>query len=164
MKKVLLVFVIAMLMLLICSLTAFAAGTRTDAGTAAPAYDVGNGAIAVDNDVGGVLGIDFVTWEILITPTGCIIFTVAITQLFKSRWPQKWPTQILSYIIALIILILAHFMLGMLTLSSVGLCVFNAVVVCFAANGAYNNLLKSKNTANISVTTETGTTPPANST
>lgn len=67
-----------------------------------------------------------------------------ITQMLKSKWPAALPTQLLSYIIALIILILANLALGTLTLSSAGLSLFNAMIVSLAANGGYNNLNEAK--------------------
>jgi hypothetical protein len=168
MKKVLLVLVIAMLMFLVCSLTAFAAGPRANAGAAAPVYDVGNDATAVDNDVGGVVATpsEFVRWDVLATYTGCLIMTLAFTQFFKRIWPATWPTQVLSYIIALLILLAANWALGNLNPESAGLCVFNAVIVTLAANGGYNNFnegktaIKTINVTNIGA----GTTPPENST
>lgn len=57
---------------------------------------------------------------------------------------SKLPTQLLSYIIALIILILANLALGKLTLSNAGISVFNALIVSLAANERYNNLNEAK--------------------
>lgn len=168
MKKVLLVLVVALLMLVLFSVTALAVGANADHVSMAPVYDAGNDVTTVDNDVGGIVATpsEFVDWNVLGTYGGCLIMTLIFTQFIKRAWPISWPTQILSYIIALLILLAANLALGKLSPESAGLCVFNAAIVSLASNGGYNNFneakaaIKTTNITNIG----TGATPPENST
>lgn len=83
---------------------------------------------------------EFFTWTMLGTYAGCLAATLVLTQLVKGLWPEKWPTQILSYIFALATLILANLFLGTLSADNVVISVFNAAIVALAANGGYDNL------------------------
>ena len=90
---------------------------------------------------------EFFTWGMLATYAGCLAATLLLTQLLKGIWRSSWPTQILSYILALLILIGANLALGTLTINSGMLCVFNAAVVSLAANGTFNNVKEIKDSA-----------------
>lgn len=87
---------------------------------------------------------EFFTWELLGTYAGCLAATLLITQLARRIWPTAWPTQILSYIVALGTLVLANWALDRLTWESAIICVFNAVIVVLAADGGYNNYKEIK--------------------
>jgi len=82
---------------------------------------------------------DFFSWALLATYAGATIATGLITQWLKGIF-AKLPTQILSYFIALIILLLATFFTGQLTWEAGALAVVNAVVVSLAANGGYSGV------------------------
>lgn len=83
---------------------------------------------------------EFFTWAMLGTYAGALAATLLFTQLLKGIWFASWPTQTLSYAIALVTLIGANLAMGTLTLDSGFLCVFNAGIVCLAANGGFNTL------------------------
>lgn len=80
-----------------------------------------------------------VTWEYLLTIAGCAVMTVLIVQLLKLPLDRVWkiPTQIVVFVIALIIMLLAtHFVTG-LTWSNGLLAVFNSVIAALTAIGMY---------------------------
>ena len=82
---------------------------------------------------------DFFTWTILATYAGATLATTLVTQLLKGiGFIDRIPTRIFSYVIALIILLVATFFTGALTWDTAALCVVNAVVVSLAANGAFD--------------------------
>ena len=82
---------------------------------------------------------EFFTWAILATYAGATLATTLVTQLLKGiGFIDRIPTRIFSYVIALIILLVATFFTGALTWDTAALCVVNAVVVSLAANGAFD--------------------------
>ena len=82
---------------------------------------------------------DFFTWAILATYAGATLATTLVTQLLKGiGFIDRIPTRIFSYVIALIILLVATFFTGALTWNTAVLCAVNAVVVSLAANGAFD--------------------------
>lgn len=86
---------------------------------------------------------EFVTWATLATYGGSLAMVIAITQLIKNI-PSliKVPTQIISYLLALIVLIFATAFTQGLTPDNVALIAFNAVIVSLGANGGYSALNK----------------------
>lgn len=81
---------------------------------------------------------EFFTWETLATLAGASLLTGLITQLLKEvGFIQKIPTQIFSWLVAVVVLIAATAFMGNLTLDTGLLCVVNAVVVSLSANGGY---------------------------
>lgn len=89
---------------------------------------------------------DFFTWEILATFAGATTATAIITQFIKEGL-KKIPTQIVSYVIALVILALAT---AVQSGTGAGWSVwalipFNAVIVSLSANGAYAAVDRIKN-------------------
>ena len=88
---------------------------------------------------------DFFTWAILATYTGATLATTLVTQLLKGiGFIDRIPTRIFSYVVALIILLMATFFTGALTWNTAALCVVNAVVVSLAANGAFDAVSTKK--------------------
>ena len=83
---------------------------------------------------------EFITWEILSTYAGATAMTTAVVEFFKMITKDKYkiPTQIVSYIIALIVLLTAQLFTGGLTLSNGILNIFNALIVATASNGVYD--------------------------
>lgn len=80
----------------------------------------------------------FFTWQVLATRAGAALATGVITQLIKEvGFLKKVPTRLLSFLIALILLIGAAFFTGVPTLSSLLLTLPNAAVVALAAQGGY---------------------------
>ena len=81
---------------------------------------------------------DFFSWTMLATYSGAVLATGLITQFIKNfNGISKLPTQLLSYLVAFIVLILATWFTDALTVESAAMCILNAVVVAFASNGAY---------------------------
>ena len=81
---------------------------------------------------------DFFTWAILATYAGATLATTLVTQLLKGiGFIDRIPTRIFSYVVALIILLMATFFTGALTWNTAALCVVNAAVVSLASNGAF---------------------------
>lgn len=84
----------------------------------------------------------FFTWSMLATYAGATVATGALTQWLKGMFATI-PTQIVSYVIALILLLAATFFTGGLTLESGILCAVNAVVVSLASNGGYDAIKRT---------------------
>ncbi len=82
---------------------------------------------------------EFFTWQMLATEGGATIATALLTQLLKGAL-KSIPTRLLSYLIALVIMLAANFFLGILNISNTFLLAINAVVVSLASNGGYDAL------------------------
>lgn len=84
----------------------------------------------------------FFSWQMLATFTGASFATALITQfcdrLLNRR--KKLPTQAVSYLAALVILLLAQSFTGGLTLDEGFLCVFNALLVSSATSGTISGV------------------------
>jgi flagellar biosynthesis protein FliQ len=87
----------------------------------------------------------FFTWETLVTLAGASLAVGILTQFFKDT--IKIPTQWLSYILAVIVLVLAtgFTTVWMAPAAEWALIPFNAVIVSTSANGAYAAILRAKN-------------------
>jgi len=82
--------------------------------------------------------LNFFDWTTLATCAGATAIVAIITQLIKEvGFIKKIPTQLLSYIIALIVMYPAFYFTGQLNVSSAVLILFNGIVVSLAANGGY---------------------------
>ncbi len=79
----------------------------------------------------------FFTWTMLATYAGATAATGVLTQWLKGVFATI-PTQIVSYVIALVVLLAATFFTGALNWESGALVVINAVVVSLASNGGYD--------------------------
>jgi hypothetical protein len=90
---------------------------------------------------------EFATWAYMSTAAGAVVATATITQFIKGiSFIDKIPTRIVSWVIALIILVAANIVTGTTAVSEYALCLFNAILVSLAANGAYDNLNSERNT------------------
>ncbi|MEL7608948.1 MAG: hypothetical protein AAGU74_05540 [Bacillota bacterium] len=85
----------------------------------------------------------FFTWSMLATYAGATMATGLLTQLLKGIFANM-ATQLLSYVLALILLLAAAFFTNALTLESGALCVINAAVVSLASNGAYDAIKRAR--------------------
>lgn len=84
---------------------------------------------------------EFVTWELLGTYAGAMAMVGVVTQLTKHiKFISAIPTQLWSYIIALVVMYAANFFLGQLTASNAVLILFNAGIVSLGANGGYEGI------------------------
>lgn len=83
---------------------------------------------------------NFFTWEVLATIAGATAATALLVELVKPLIDKliHIPTQILSYLIALVILLASYFFTNQLTLSSGVLLCINAVIVSLASNGGFD--------------------------
>lgn len=83
----------------------------------------------------------FFTWDTLATYAGALMAVVLMTQVLKDvPIIRKLPTRLLSYIIALLVLIIATLFTTGFEWSTIFLCAFNAFIVALAANGGYDGL------------------------
>lgn len=84
---------------------------------------------------------EFFDWSMLGTYAGAIMAVGILTQLTKGiKLIEKIPTQIWSYALSLIVLILAQVFGDGITVQNAVLAVFNAAVVSLGANGGYQAL------------------------
>ena len=82
---------------------------------------------------------EFFTWSLLSSYSGAILAVTIITQFIKGiGLIDKIPTRFVSWIVAVIVLILAQAFTAQLTVSSAVLTLLNAVVVSLAANGTFD--------------------------
>lgn len=85
------------------------------------------------------------TWEYLASAAGATAAVTVLTQFIKGvPFVEKVPTQLVSYLISLVVMFAASFFTGALTGSTAALIPLNAVVVMLAANGAYDTVSKKK--------------------
>ena len=81
---------------------------------------------------------EFFSWDMLGTYAGCTAAVGVITQFVKGiGFMAQIPTQIVTYVLALILMLLASVFTGGITVEGAVLTVFNAVVVSLASNGGY---------------------------
>ena len=81
---------------------------------------------------------EFFDWSILGTLAGAVAAVAVLTEITKNLpGVRKIPTQIWSYVLALVVLICAQAFTTGLTASSAVLALVNAAVVSLAANGGY---------------------------
>ena len=82
---------------------------------------------------------EFVTWAGLATYSGALAMVMLIVQFTKGiTIIDRLPTQVWSYIVALVVLLLANLFTGQLTIENAVLILFNAAIVALAANGGYS--------------------------
>ncbi|HIU31171.1 MAG TPA: hypothetical protein IAB66_03315 [Candidatus Caccousia avistercoris] len=85
----------------------------------------------------------FFTWEALATLAGCAAATGVVTQLLKDAL-KKIPTQLLSYIIALVILAAATAATGSAAdWTGWAILPLNAVIVSLSANGGFEAIRRA---------------------
>jgi hypothetical protein len=79
---------------------------------------------------------EFVTWAQLATYGGCLAVVILITEFTKGLpFIGKIPTQLWSYLIALVVLNAAYFFTGVWDAADGALTLINAVIISLAANG-----------------------------
>jgi|GEM_PF-1132724 len=84
-----------------------------------------------------------VSWPSLATYAGSLTMVLAITQFMKSfSFMSKIPTQFLSLILALALLIPANYFTLNLTAASFPLILLDAIIVSLSANGGFHALSK----------------------
>lgn len=86
---------------------------------------------------------NFVSWSTLATYAGCLAMVTIVTQFTKELgFIKKIPTQLWSYVISLVVLYVAYFFIGELSLSNSFLIPFNGMIVALASNGGFETLTK----------------------
>lgn len=86
------------------------------------------------------------TWDYLSTAAGATAATALFTQFIKNlSFLEKLNNQLISYVVAVVVMFSSSFFTNTLTVSNAVLVFFNAVIVMLAANGAYNTLSKKTN-------------------
>ena len=103
---------------------------------------------AYAEEVVGEIPMEFFTWDKLGTYAGAAALVALVTQLTKELpYVKKIPTQVWSYILAVIVLIASQAFAGSLSGSSAALALANGVLVSLAANGGYSLITRVKGTA-----------------
>lgn len=88
---------------------------------------------------------EFFSWASLLTVSGATAVVTLFVQLTKELgFVAKIPTQLYSYLVAVLVLLAATIFTGGMTLSSAVLTVVNGLVVSLASNGAYAAIAKVK--------------------
>ena len=88
---------------------------------------------------------EFFDWNMLGTYAGAAMAVGVITEIIKDiPGVKKIPTQLMSYVLAFIVLICAMFFSGGFTAQGAGLAVFNAALVSLGANGGYAAIQRVK--------------------
>ena len=90
---------------------------------------------------------EFVSWELLGSYAGAMAMVGLITQLTKNiKFISAIPTQLWSYIIALVVMYSANYFLGQLDASNAVLILFNSALVSLGANGGYEGIVRAFST------------------
>jgi hypothetical protein len=85
----------------------------------------------------------FFSADMLMTYSGATLAVTLVTQFLKGiRWVDRLPTRVVSYFIALSIIIVSAFVRGGVRWHEIVLALVNAVVVALAANGAFDAVKK----------------------
>jgi hypothetical protein len=83
-------------------------------------------------------------WETISTNAGAITAVLLLTQITKNiPGIQKLPTQLWSFILSFAVLLAAAYFTSGLDASSIGLIIFNAIIVSLATNGGYEIFSRS---------------------
>lgn len=83
----------------------------------------------------------YFTWSSISTLAGCTAATALVTQFLKSVF-DKFPTQILSYIVALVLMFGATVIISGYDLQAILIAPVNAIIVSFASNGSFDAVKK----------------------
>lgn len=82
---------------------------------------------------------EFVTWDYMLSFGGCMAATALLTQLVKKfKFLKNVDTQIISCVVAILVLIASQLATGGFTWANFALDFVNGVVIAFASNGVYD--------------------------
>lgn len=82
---------------------------------------------------------EFFDWSMLGTMAGAVAAVALLTEVTKNIPGIKAiPTQLWSYILAVVVLVVSSAVIGTLSWAEAGLALINAAVVSLAANGGYD--------------------------
>lgn len=85
----------------------------------------------------------FVTWETLLTFGGCVAGTILVTEFVKKLFGERVPAQLVSFLIAGVILFVGHLATGTFVWKEALLYLINAAAVSLSANGGFDALKKA---------------------
>lgn len=80
----------------------------------------------------------FVTWESLLSYGGCVAGTILVTEFIKKLFGEKVPAQLVSFLIAAVILFVGHLATGTFVWKEALLYLINAAAVSLSANGGFD--------------------------
>ncbi|MGI6003792.1 MAG: hypothetical protein ACOX88_00025 [Christensenellales bacterium] len=101
---------------------------------------------------------NFWDWNLLATYAGATLATNLITEVLKDlKFFAKLPTRLLSYVIAVIILLAANIFTGQFTLANGVLCIINGLLVSLTSNGTFDAVASTFKKKLTSKTDETDT-------
>lgn len=81
------------------------------------------------------------SWSGLTTNTSVLSVVIIITQLTKNvKYIKKIPTQLWSFILSYIILVLANLFTNKISISDLLLSLINAAIIALASNGGFDLL------------------------
>ena len=87
---------------------------------------------------------EFIEWSELASYSGALTMVLIITQLTKElKFIKSIPTQIWSYIIALVILYPTYYFTNQLSASTAVLIIFNSAIIALSANGGFDALMRA---------------------
>lgn len=85
---------------------------------------------------------NFVTWEIIASFGGAVGMTALITQAVKeSKYLAEISTRLVSFCIALVLLTMATYFTSCLTIDSIAILPFNALIVSTSSNGVFEGVV-----------------------
>ena len=84
----------------------------------------------------------FVTWDSLLTFGGCVAGTILVTEFIKKLFGEKVPAQLVSFLIAAVILFVGHLATGTFVWREALLYLINAAAVSLSANGGFDAVKK----------------------
>ena len=84
----------------------------------------------------------FVTWESLLSYGGCVAGTILVTEFIKKLFGEKVPAQLVSFLIAAVILFVGHLATGTFVWKEALLYLINAAAVSLSANGGFDAVKK----------------------
>ena len=84
----------------------------------------------------------FVTWESLLTFGGCVAGTILVTEFVKKLFGEKVPAQLVSFLIAAVILFVGHLATGTFVWRESLLYLINAAAVSLSSNGGFDAVKK----------------------
>ena len=84
------------------------------------------------------MDVNFFDWNYLGSFTGALVAVTLLTEMIKALpVVKRIPTQLVSWVLALVVLVLAQLFTDTLDARNVVLGVLNAAMVSLAANGGY---------------------------
>ena len=86
---------------------------------------------------------NFLSWDALLTFSGCVAGTVLVTEFIKKLFGEKVPAQLVSFLIAAVILFVGHLATGTFVWKEALLYLINAAAVSLSANGGFDAIKKA---------------------